>query len=305
MRATNTVSQVARRTGLALAIGFCVSGFISIESLFAPDAKLWERWLAHEPQSTATIGFGDWNRLLSVYVRPSESGVNHFDYAEVTPEDREALDAFLARMAAISISRHARQEQLAYWINLYNALTVRVILDHYPVDSIRDIGISPGLFAKGPWGKKLITVEGEELSLNDIEHRILRPIWRDPRIHYAVNCAAIGCPNLQPTAYTGQQVESRLDAAARDYVNDPRGVFIANGRVTVSKIYDWFGEDFGGTASAVLAHLTQYAEPALAARLEEIGEIHDTAYDWRLNERCVEIPGPPQPPEGRGPLETS
>ena len=277
------VFRVARRITLALAIAFSVSGFTSIESLFAPDAKLWDRWLAHDSTSTATIDFSAWDRLLMAYVSPSKSGVNHYDYAGVTPEDRKALEDFLARMTAVPISRHARPEQLPYWINLYNALTVRVILDHYPVDSIRDIDISPGFFSDGPWGKKLITVEGEDLSLNDIEHRILRPIWRDPRIHYAVNCAAIGCPNLQASAYTSQHVSSMLDAAARSYVNDTRGVFVAGGRVTVSKIYDWFHEDFGSTSDAVLAHLVQYAEPELAARLEAIGEIYDTAYDWSLN----------------------
>ncbi len=277
------VFRVARRITLALAIAFSVSGFTSIESLFAPDAKLWDRWLAHDSTSTATIDFSAWDRLLMTYVRPPKSGVNHYDYAGVTPEDRKALEDFLARMAAVPISRHARREQLPYWINLYNALTVRVILDNYPVDSRRDIDISPGFFSDGPWGKKLITVEGEDLSLNDIEHRILRPIWRDPRIHYAVNCAAIGCPNLQASAYTSQHVSSMLDAAARSYVNDVRGVFVAGGRVTVSKIYDWFHEDFGSTSDAVLAHLVQYAEPELAARLEAIGEIYDTAYDWSLN----------------------
>ena len=104
----------------------------------------------------------------------------------------------------------SRDEQLAYWINLYNALTVKVILDHYPVKSILDIDISPGWFSIGPWGKKLVAVEGVEISLDDIEHRILRPIWRDPRIHYALNCAAVGCPNLLREAFTGATAEVLL-----------------------------------------------------------------------------------------------
>ena len=138
-------------------------------------------------------------RFLAQHLRTGEDGIARIGYGAVSDEDRKSLDAYIAALAGHPGSRRAlnRAEQQAYWINLYNALTVQVILDHYPVESIRDIDISPGLFADGPWGKKLVTIEGEAVSLDDIEHRILRPIWKDPRIHYAVNCASIGCPNLQ------------------------------------------------------------------------------------------------------------
>ena len=97
-------------------------------------------------------------------------------------------------MQAVAISNYNRNEQKAYWINVYNALTIDLILSRFPVASIRDINISPGLLARGPWGAKLFIVEGEKLSLDDIEHRILRPIWKDNRIHYAVNFASLGLP---------------------------------------------------------------------------------------------------------------
>ena len=272
-----------RNIAVAMTVIVSLTGFKGVESLFAPSANIWERWSSHDPASAAVIDFSDLDRLLRSYVRPSPGGVNGVAYAAVTPADRKALDAFLGRMANLSISRYNRQQQLAYWINLYNALTLRVVLDHFPVETIRDIDISPGWFSDGPWDKKLFRVEGETVSLNDIEHRILRPIWKDPRVHYAVNCAAIGCPNLQTNAFTGQRVEAMLEAAARGYINDPRGVSIKDGKVTISKIYEWFAEDFGETEENVLAHLRNYAEPALAARLSAIGRIHDTAYDWRLN----------------------
>ena len=123
-----------------------------------------------------------------------------------------------------------QSEQFAYWVNLYNAKTVDLVVAHYPVRSIRDIGIS-GLLATGPWGKKVVRVEGVDLSLDDVEHKILRPLWRDPRIHYAVNCASAGrCPNLARSAYTGASLEAMLKVAARDYVNSPRGASIQNRR---------------------------------------------------------------------------
>ncbi len=270
------------RSLAALALLLPLAAFTPKENLFAPGAEVWPRWQAHDPQNTQDIDFSVWDRLLATYVIDGE-GANLFDYGAVTAADRQALDGFLARMAALPISRFARPQQFAYWINLYNALTVRVVLDHYPVETIRDIDISPGWFSDGPWGKALIEVEGEALTLNDIEHRILRPIWRDPRIHYAVNCASIGCPDLRPMAYQAEGLDAALDAAARSYVNDPRGVTVRDGRIIVSKIYDWFYEDFGRSPEGLKAHILRYAGPDLAVQLKAIGEIHDTDYDWRLN----------------------
>jgi hypothetical protein len=183
-----------------------------------------------------------------------------------------------------AVSRLNRNEQKAFWINLYNALTVKVILDHYPVKSIRDIDISPGLFSDGPWGKKLVSVEGEDISLDDIEHRILRPVWKDPRVHYGVNCASHGCPNLQPEAFTAENSDELLDKGAREFVNSPRGARIENGKLTVSSIYVWFKPDFGGTDAGVIDHLKKYAQPGLRTQLEKIDRISDNQYDWTLNE---------------------
>jgi hypothetical protein len=172
---------------------------------------------------------------------------------------------------------------MAFWINLYNALTLQVVARRHPVDSIRDIDISPGWFSDGPWDAVLVSVEGEALTLNDIEHRILRPIWRDPRIHYAVNCASLGCPNLAQTPYRARQLEAQLERAARAFVNHPRGVKAEQGRVTASRIYDWYREDFGTSEAELLAHLRRYAAPGLAARLAAAGAIAGYAYDWNLN----------------------
>jgi len=275
-----------RFLGLALAgTAPLLMGFRSFESLFAPDAELWSRWQAEDPANPAQVDFSAWDSLLQRYVRPGDDGVNLFAYGEVTAADRKALNDFVMALEAVEISRYSRAAQFPYWVNLYNAVTVKLILDHYPVESIRDIDISGGLFSDGPWDAELVRIEGEMLSLNDVEHRILRPIWNDPRIHYAVNCASIGCPNLEPAAFHAENLEERLDAAARAYVNHPRGVSISSAdKVTVSKIYDWFYADFGGTDAGVLEHLKAYAEPELAQRLTEIGALHGSAYDWALND---------------------
>ncbi len=268
----------------AAVVALPLAGIASFEALFAPSAELWPRWQAHDPAATATIDHVDWERLLKTYVSADGEGVNRFDYGRVGPADRAALDAYIASLSTTEIDRYSRAEQKAFWINLYNALTVRVILVHYPVASIRDIDISPGLFADGPWDKPLVTVAGEDLTLNDIEHRILRPIWSDPRIHYAVNCASIGCPNLKRMAYSGAKLELMLDMAARTFVNSARGVSLEQDKLFVSSIYVWFQEDFGGDDRGVIDHLTRYAAPELAVGLRGIRALSGHAYDWSLND---------------------
>jgi len=250
----------------------------------APKADLWTRWQKHVPISSETIDHSPWNNFLREYVvTPPVSGINRVRYDNVAAGDRKTLQGYLDFLQTLPISTYNRDEQKAYWINLYNALTVHIILSHYPVDSIRDINISPGWFSRGPWGAKLLTVEGVKLSLDDIEHRILRPVWKDNRVHYAVSCASLGCPNLFPVAYTSQNLELLLDQGAREYVNHSRGATFKNGHLQVSSIYIWFQDDFGGSTDSVVAHLRQYASGGLAARLRSYsGDLkHD--YDWRLN----------------------
>lgn len=249
----------------------------------APEADLWERWTAHDPASAATIEHMPWDRFLDRHLRGSADGINRLAYGEIGEQDRKALEAYIASLAALPISAYNRPEQFAYWVNLYNALTVDVVLEHYPVASIMDIDISPGWFANGPWGRKLVSVEGEELSLDDIEHRILRPIWKDPRVHFVVNCASDGCPNLMASALTAENTESLLEEAARGYVNHPRGARVTGGKLYLSSIFIWYGADFGDTA-AIMAFLRRYAEPSLAGAIRDIDRFSDGGYDWKLND---------------------
>jgi len=240
--------------------------------------------LAHwDSASTDVVDHNTWRQFLSDYVETDGEGVNRVRYAAVSPEDKQRLDDYLDALAAQNPAQLNRNEAFAYWVNLYNALTVRLILDHYPVKSIREI--KPHPFAIGPWKMELVTVAGVSLTLDDIEHGLLRAYWRDPRIHYAVNCASISCPNLLKRPFTGADLDSMLDRAARDYVNHPRGVKVnPDGKLTLSSIYKWYAEDFGGDEQAVIGHLLTYAEPALAAEIRAAKTIDGYEYDWVLNE---------------------
>ena len=248
----------------------------------AAEPEAWERWNRSDPESTRVVDHSDWTALLERNVRPSPDGVNRVAYGEVSDRDRATLQGYLDRLSRTCVTCLRKPEQRAFWINLYNALTLDLILDHYPVDSIRDI--RPSFFRIGPWGQTLIEVEGTGVGLDDIEHRILRPLWRDPRTHYAVNCASIGCPNLMREAFTAENTEALLDAGARAYVNHPRGVTIAGDDLVVSSIYDWFQVDFGDSEQGVIQHLRRYAEPTLETRLRRFDSIDRDDYDWGLND---------------------
>ena len=221
--------------------------------------------------------------LLARYVSAHPDGINRVDYARwrETAGDRAALDAYIADLEAASPSQMAEDEAFAYWANLYNAVTLKLILDEAPQRSIRQI--RPRLWSIGPWGVDRVTVEGAALSLDNIEHDIMRVRFEAALVHYAVNCASIGCPNLELTAWRAEGLAERLEQAARAYVNHPRGVTIAEQGLVVSRIYRWFREDFGDSEAGVIAHLLRYAEPELAEAIRANPRIAGHAYEWALN----------------------
>ena len=260
--------------------------FLAASAAGAPSANLWPRWENFDQSSSTVIDHGDWDRILQLYVSTGHpSGINRFRYRDVSGKDRLALEAYLQKMQSVKISALNRSEQKAFWINLYNALTVNIILEHYPVKSIREIDISPGIFSDGPWDAKLLKIEEQQLSLNDIEHRILRPIWRDNRVHYAVNCASLGCPDLQPQAYTSKNLEQMLEKDAQNFVNHPRGVSFASNGLIVSSIYFWFQSDFGDSQKGIIEHVRKYLSPGNLNKLSTLRNISiKHQYDWSLNE---------------------
>jgi len=221
-----------------------------------------------------------WSALLGKYITVSDDGVNRFDYGalKANSADKAALDAYVASFATLDIDALPRAEQYVAWINLYNAGTVQYIVDRYPTKTIKT-----SLF--GPWKKIFLTANGTKISLNDIEHEVLRKDWSEPRTHYAVNCASYGCPNLKPSAWEVATLEEDLTQAARDYINHPRGVTIRrDGKLQVSTIYKWFKEDFGKSEANVIAHLRQYASPELQAKIDAKPDIKNYEYDWSLND---------------------
>ena len=235
-----------------------------------------------DPSSERLIDHSAWDAFLKTYIKPRADGLNLVDYGAVTGADKAALKSYLTALQGEDPTALNRDESFVYWINLYNALTIDVILDNYPVKSIRNI--RSGLRA-GPWLRDIAEINGVAISLDNIEHGILRAFWDENRVHYAVNCASIGCPNLLNRAWLAEDLEETLTASARAYVNHPRGFTVAsNGRSTASSIYNWFKEDFGGDDAGVIKHMLQFADPETAEKLKKINKIDRFDYDWGLND---------------------
>ncbi len=256
-----------------------LTGFTSLLVLAAcgPRGRSDAKWMENSG-SASTIDHSAWDRLLKAHVKTSSDGINLVDYAGLKESAATQLAAYITQMQGIDISAYNRNEQFAYWVNLYNAATVDQIVRNFPLESIRDIGV----LGQGPWKDEILSVNGKKLSLDDIEHGILRPIWKDVRIHYAVNCASLGCPNLAAQAWQAGRLEEMLEAAAKSYVNHPRGFARVGGKLTASNIYEWYESDWG-SAAKVIEHARKYASEATLSLLAGATTIDAYDYDWALN----------------------
>ena len=228
-----------------------------------------------EQAAAVTDGQAIWAELLKKYVKPG--GV---DYAGFKSEE-ENLDQYLKVLELTDLKTLSREEQFAYYINAYNAWTIKLILSAYPgIKSIKDLGT----FWKSPWKKKFVRMNGELLSLDDIEHHILRPRFKDPRVHFAINCSAVSCPPLRSEPYMGSSLDQQLNQATRSFINDPNSYRLEGDAFYVSRIFKWFAEDFNND---VLGFYMKYAREDLKKKLAEkkdVIQIKYLNYDWSLND---------------------
>lgn len=259
-------------------------GMLSPFALAAPKSELWPYWNQSRSDSNIEVDHQLWQSLLSRFVRESADGINRVAYREFDEAAKLELSNYLESMSRVAPTQLNQNEQLAYWINLYNAQTVQVVLDHPKKKSILSMG---PFFAFGPWDEPYLTIEGKPVTLNDIEHRILRPIWQDHRLHYVLNCASIGCPNLNRHAYQAELIDQQLAGAQANFLRHPRAVTLTDsGKLQVTSLFDWYLIDFAQDISGLLAYLAAQ-RPDLAADLsalvDEGNPKIDYVYDWDLN----------------------
>lgn len=239
--------------------------------------------LALLPLLAAGFDHAPWDALLKQHV----NAIGEVDYAALQ-RARAPLDAYVAALAAQSPDSHpeafpARAEQLAYWINAYNALTVKGVVDAYPMRSVLDLGRNFGFFSR-----KDYTLGGRRLSLQDLENTIIRGRYGEPRIHFAIVCASVSCPLLLRNAYTGANLEAQLDHAARTSMAQARTVTIdaASRSVKLTMLFNWYAKDFGGRA-AVLRFVRRHLPSERQQDLDVLGahpRVKYVEYDWSVND---------------------
>jgi hypothetical protein len=224
--------------------------------------------------SEAAVNNGLFAELLNQYVR---QGI--VDYRGLKREENK-LDRYLSVLEKVDPESLDRNERFAFYVNAYNAWTIKLILTAYPdISSIKDLGT---LFTS-PWEKKICRIDGKRLTLDQIEHDILRPRFKDPRVHFAVNCASKGCPPLRPEPYEGDKLEQQLEEMTAAFINDPSRNRLEGRILYVSKIFDWFGEDFDDD---IVGFFLKYAKGDLKKRLKTNQrdiKVKYLAYDWSLN----------------------
>jgi hypothetical protein len=221
------------------------------------------------------------NRLYAeLLTRHSRDGlVNYASFKNEHPKLKE----YLTYLAGINPDELGRDHAFAYYINLYNAATIDLVLENYPgIDSIKDIG---GFFGN-PWKIEFIAIKGKKVHLDHVEHEIMRPTYKDPRLHFAVNCASLGCPPLHLKPFEGDTLDTTLDELTRQNMSDPAHTRIEGNNLYVSKVFDWFGEDWGGKED-IVAFVRKYSSRDQAAKIDQLGsglKLKYSEWDWTLND---------------------
>jgi len=241
------------------------------------------------PAATAAAAAPDyavWNELLSRYYDPAKG----MSYKALKARDAQTLAGLRQRLAEVDPASLSKNDQLAYWINLYNVSVVSVVVDRYPVESIRDISTDP-IIRLNVFKKPSVKVKGGAISLNDVENDKIRAGFKDPRIHFAINCAAESCPPIRAEAYVGSRIGEQLDDQARRFLNGPHGVHLEKDGdslvVHTTKVMDWFGEDFDKWGGGRLAFLKKYVSPEKRGEIDRAGDrvkLDYDAYSWKLND---------------------
>lgn len=238
------------------------------------------------PGAAQAPDYKPWQDLLTRYYNPAQG----MKYKELKANDKAALDRLRQQMAQVDVSKLPRNDQLAYWINLYNINVVGVVVDNYPVESIRDISTDP-VVRLNVFKKDSVRTKQGAVSLNDVENEKIRAGFKDPRIHFAINCAAESCPPIRSEPYVGSRIDQQLDDQARKFLNGPHGVRLekdgAELDLHVTKIMDWFADDFeqwgGGRVAFLRKYLPADKQKQLDAARGKV-DLEFDEYSWTLND---------------------
>jgi hypothetical protein len=239
------------------------------------DSQVGSIWNSSDETNRGIIDHSAFDGFLKTYVVSNHpSGINRFRYADVSRRDTKRLNKYIAKLASIDPRDYPRLEQKAYWLNLYNALTLQELLKVYPITAVDRDKLSR---------KRRISVAGNKLSVADIDQRILRPIWQDYKMVFGLSCSAVGCPAIHDQAFTASNTNQLLKQYAREFINHPRGLTVSRDELRVSSIFSWYRDEFGGEDRQLIRLFTHYAEDNKALYILGFSGDIEYAYDKRIN----------------------
>lgn len=262
----------------------------------APPGGPIEAFAAHEAGSDVRLRHNLWRRVLAAIVVDGAGGRRDIEYGQLSAMGHDVLDSYLTVMEGVQVADLNKNEQLAYWLNLYNAASLRLVYDAFDDLAARQ-GSTAGrnplrppslkvkriyLGKKNPWAEKRFTVSGQSISLNDIEHRILYAQWDPMLVMYGLSCPARGCPSLPAEPFDGASVRAQLAQAARDFVARKDAADPKRSKVELSELYEWHQSILGGQ-QAILEHVRSLAGGQLAAEMAGVTQISGYEFSWRLN----------------------
>jgi hypothetical protein len=237
------------------------------------DSQSWPIWNKSDESNGASIDHSAFDGFLKNYVITNHpSGINRFRYGDVSRRDSKRLNAYIAQITALDPRQYRKREQKAYWLNLYNALTIQSLLKKHPQRSVDARKLNPR-----------IKVAGVKMTKADIGDRILRPIWHDYKVIFGLSCASMGCPAIQAGAFTAANINTLLKQSAREFINHPRGLMVSRQEMRVSKIFDWYREDFGADDKRLMKLFAYYADDNKALYILGFNGDIEFSYDSRLN----------------------
>ncbi len=267
-------------TGLVVCSFVLGSALFSHASLVlaAPKAKEISFWNDSEESSQFDVDHSKWSEFLQKYIDAEHpSGVARFDYAAVTAEDKEGLQQYLEYVQQYDPRQLSKASQKAYWLNLFNAGLISQVLTSEPEGSIKDIS------SRVLWRKKRFYIAMQKMSLDDVEHGVLRPIFKDPRVHFCLSGGTIGSANIMPKAFTADNVEDMLEIGVRSFLNHPRAVSFDGDELVLSSIFKWYRTDFGSNMDEVKQFISQYLNQESVQLVNQASRVR-YQYDWSLNQ---------------------
>lgn len=265
-------SAFARRRLRARLVALCSFGFAALLAGIALRAAA-----ASPPTGPPPALHAPFDTLLSRYL--VRNRVRYLNWW-AADSDRARLTRYIDSLEAQRPSTWREADAKAYWINLYNAATIELVLEHYPINTIKDIGRVIG----SPWGRKFLRVEGRSISLDLIENEVLEKRFPDSRLHFALNCASIGCPPLRARTYSADSLDAQLDEAAWRTINDPRHVQVTGRELHISELFKWYKDDFKRDVGSIEAFLARYRSDVVVGAGLAKYSFYYLDYDWALNE---------------------